>query len=60
MPLFEYTCTNCGCRFEKLQKAGVECRTECPACGSAEVRKEMSTFAAGGSSPAGAGCFSGG
>ena len=60
MPLFEYTCMACGCRFEKLHKAGAEYRTECPACGSAEVRKEMSTFAATGSSPAGGGCFSGG
>jgi putative FmdB family regulatory protein len=44
MPMFEYRCLACGHHFEKLQKAGAERETVCPACGSAEVKKEISAF----------------
>ena len=58
MPIFEYECVKCGCRFEKLQKDGSTGVPDCPTCGSEDVKKELSTFAAtGGASPA-AGCKS--
>ena len=60
MPLIEYACLACGSRFEKLQKAEAAGQAECPACGSANVRKELSTFSSTGSSSSAAGCFSGG
>ncbi len=62
MPIFEYSCTKCGLRFEKLQKDITLQTAECPSCGSAEVKKEISSFSsnsASGSASA-ASCFSGG
>ena len=53
MPIFEYTCANCGHRFEKLilsSKRAKELR--CPKCGSEQVDKNISLF---GSVGAGAG-----
>ena len=50
MPIFEYVCMSCGNRFEKLQKAGAACEPGCPACGSAEVKKELSIFSSAGAS----------
>lgn len=44
MPLFEFLCQTCGEQFEELVSAsspGVECR----ACGSTDVRKQVSAFA---------------
>lgn len=32
MPLYEYRCTQCGYRFEKIQTFGAEPETECPKC----------------------------
>ena len=63
MPIFEYTCLKCAHRFEKLQKSSTVASTECPECGSFDVRKELSAFssAVSSSSTAGAaGCYSGG
>ncbi len=59
MPLVEYTCLKCGRRFEKLQKSAEAQAAECPDCGSAETRKEISSFSAGGAAAAES-CFSGG
>jgi len=56
MPIFEYSCTECSCRFEKLQKSGTELKPVCPECGSWETNKEFSTFSSVGSSTSGAGC----
>ena len=45
MPIFEYTCANCGHRFEKLilsAKRAKELR--CPECNSAQVEKNISMF----------------
>ena len=55
MPLYEYRCGGCGRRFEVLQRVGAD-RTgvACPACGSAEVAKQLTPFASAISSPAGA------
>ena len=33
MPLYEYQCTACGKRIEKIQKFADEPLTECPECG---------------------------
>jgi putative FmdB family regulatory protein len=69
MPLYEYTCRNCGRRFEVLQRVGAGADgLSCPACGGANVVKQFSTFAsanaAGSSMPCGApsaaSCGSGG
>lgn len=49
MPIFEYTCANCGHRFEKLilsAKRAKELR--CPECDSQEVHKNISLFGTSG------------
>ncbi len=33
MPLYEYRCTQCGYRYEKIQKFGAEPETVCSKCG---------------------------
>jgi len=45
MPIFEYVCKTCGEEFEKLLPA-VDAKTNCPKCGSKEVGKKLSRFAA--------------
>ena len=35
MPLYEYACTKCGHRFERLQKFSDAPPSACPKCGSA-------------------------
>jgi putative FmdB family regulatory protein len=55
MPLYEYRCGGCSRRFEVLQRVGAGHEgVACPACGSTEVAKQLSTFASAsaGSSPA--------
>jgi putative FmdB family regulatory protein len=32
LPLYEYRCTQCGHRFEKIQSFSAEPETECPKC----------------------------
>ena len=63
MPLYEYTCAACGKRFEALVRSFRE-EVRCPACASADVEKELSTFAFAGGSPqasgGGCGCGRGG
>jgi putative FmdB family regulatory protein len=59
MPIYEYSCTKCGQRFEKLQKNAEAGTVLCPNCGSAEVIKEISSFSSHGSTSA-ASCDSGG
>ena len=46
MPLYEYVCRRCSKRFEALV-FGDE-KPECPACGTRELEKQLSTFAVGG------------
>ena len=63
MPIYEYVCMECESHFEELVRyadAGVEC----PDCGAANVRKQLSVFATHGSSPeptfgTGGGCCGG-
>jgi len=64
--MYEFSCRKCGEKFEDLVTlAELEAgEVECPACGSHEVEREMSTFATGaaggGFASGGAGCGSGG
>ena len=60
MPIFEYSCIKCGHHFEKLQKDGTTQPAECPSCGAAEIRRELSVFSSTGSPAPASGCFSGG
>ena len=47
MPIFEYSCVECGTRFEKLVRRASETEgLECPSCGEKHLRQELSTFAA--------------
>ena len=45
MPIYEYLCSDCGNKFEKLVlKPGSE-EIACPACGASRVTQEVSMFA---------------
>ncbi|MFQ5415296.1 MAG: zinc ribbon domain-containing protein [Phycisphaerae bacterium] len=47
MPLYEYVCSVCEHAFEELFRSGAStARVRCPACGSADVRRRLSVFAA--------------
>jgi len=46
MPIFEYTCEDCGTAFEKLVRRASENGVACPSCGEHHVKQELSTFAA--------------
>jgi putative FmdB family regulatory protein len=49
MPIYEYVCMECESHFEELVRyagSGVEC----PDCGAANVRKQLSVFATHGTS----------
>jgi putative FmdB family regulatory protein len=48
MRLYDFGCNQCGQQFEELVKELSEAR--CPACSSADVAKQLSAFAIGGSS----------
>ncbi|MGA7991395.1 MAG: zinc ribbon domain-containing protein [Thermoanaerobaculia bacterium] len=51
MPLYEFTCEECGATFEELVAAGLDRHgVTCPECGSEEVEKLVSRFASGGTS----------
>jgi putative FmdB family regulatory protein len=56
MPIYEYRCRSCKNRFERLVPAGAADGQSCPTCGSADVSRLLSLFAA----PAGATQASGG
>ena len=50
MPLYEYVCTECRARFEKLvRRFGDE--VACPSCASGAAEKQLSVFAVGSSAP---------
>jgi putative FmdB family regulatory protein len=48
MPIYEYVCMECESHFEELVRNGQE--PDCPDCGNADVRKQLSVFSAHGSS----------
>ena len=63
MPIFEYVCQNCGCKFEKLiLSSRSKTNLQCPQCGAQKVKKALSVFGAtvgsagGGVSSTDAGC----
>jgi putative FmdB family regulatory protein len=45
VPIYEFVCDACGERSEQLVPVGTE-RIECPACGSEQTRRVLSTQAA--------------
>ena len=46
MPLFEYSCAECGASFEKLiRSVGSQTEVLCPSCNSGKTQKLMSGFA---------------
>ena len=45
MPIYEYTCIKCNKDFSALQRIGcTEKDTQCPDCGSKNVKKKISAF----------------
>ncbi|MEX2646584.1 MAG: zinc ribbon domain-containing protein [Gaiellaceae bacterium] len=46
MPIYEFVCMQCESHFEELVRMGE--LADCPDCGSANVRKQLSVFAAHG------------
>ncbi len=61
MPIYEYACSGCGSRFEKLVRRFGDA-VSCPSCASADVEKQLSVFAVATSvpTPAFSGCGAGG
>ncbi len=64
MPIYEYSCQDCGTKFEKLIRRDSDLESLCcPSCGEKHLAKELSTFApqmGGGKGAAPAMCPSGG
>jgi len=47
MPIFEYSCDDCGTRFEKLVRRSAQTEElQCPSCGQHHLTTQYSTFAA--------------
>jgi len=46
MPIYEFVCMACESHYEELVPMGKD--ADCPDCGSANVRKQFSVFAAHG------------
>lgn len=62
VPIFEFVCGKCGHRFEELVPSSYQ-EVECPACGSLDTQKQISSFSSisgSGWKSGGAGCSSGG
>ena len=57
MPIFEYTCNQCGKAFEELVFGSAQ-EITCPACKATDVTKQLSVFAAsnGGGTSSGPAC----
>jgi putative FmdB family regulatory protein len=46
MPIYEFVCEDCGRPFEDLIRSfAAIAEVRCPACGSAALRRKVSTFA---------------
>ncbi len=41
MPIYAFECTACGHQFDRLQKLSDADPSECPACGKASLRRQM-------------------
>ncbi|HEX4165610.1 MAG TPA: zinc ribbon domain-containing protein [Bryobacteraceae bacterium] len=47
MPIFEYSCDDCGSKFEKLVRRSADAEAvRCPSCGQDHLTTQYSTFAA--------------
>jgi len=46
MPIYEFVCMQCESHYEELVPMGAA--ADCPDCGSSDVRKQFSVFAAHG------------
>ena len=47
MPLFDYSCEDCGTKFERLVRREVDiAEVNCPSCGHDSVKRELSLPAA--------------
>ena len=47
MPIYEYSCDDCGTKFEKLVRRTAESDgISCPSCGEKHLTTQYSTFAA--------------
>lgn len=45
MPIYEYTCKDCGTQFEKfVRSVGAEVDVACPECGGTHTKKGWSVF----------------
>ncbi len=54
MPIYEYRCTQCGSKFEKLVKLTTQpSEIECPKCGARRAEKTVSRFGTAGNSSSG-------
>lgn len=53
MPVYEFECEECGCRFEELAPSDTFSLV-CPECGFEETRRLMSTVSPAGRQPRGA------
>lgn len=42
MPIYEYTCPDCGNEFETIQKVSEPRLTDCPSCERTNLRKKVS------------------
>jgi putative FmdB family regulatory protein len=41
MPIYAFECASCGHSFERLQRLSDPDPTDCPACGAAQVRRQL-------------------
>jgi putative FmdB family regulatory protein len=53
MPIYEFECEQCPCRFEELVASGTD-RIACPRCGSAQTSRLLSPVSPPGRQPRGA------
>jgi putative FmdB family regulatory protein len=53
MPIFEFECETCGCRFEELLSAEAPA-PPCPNCGAEQPRRLLSNVSPAGRQPRGA------
>jgi putative FmdB family regulatory protein len=58
MPMYEYTCKECGKEYEELVSLDSQEKPPCPACNSTKVEKKMSLFGSAGAAPCGTSGFS--
>ena len=57
MPMYEYTCLNCGQRFELLRTSGErDDMSECPQCGEEKKHLRVPSIFSGLSLDGGGGC----